>query len=130
MKITKSQLRKIIKEEIVNELAPVYNAQAYHGDPYRSAQSQRAARRPDMSMNRERAVELRDEILAANGFDKKAQSAMFQSRDGKNILAHMFQLAKRHSRSQEANAAMQGFLDGKGVGQSKDFYEKLAQFRK
>jgi hypothetical protein len=42
MKITKSQLRRIIKEEVIKEFAGITGGRASHGDPYAADRAQRA----------------------------------------------------------------------------------------
>ena len=113
MKITKSQLRKLIREEIenVNEWAGVFGGRAENpGDPYAQARATRSRFGGGSKLHDWQVEDLRDEVLDAAGYDRKAQAGMFQSVDGKKILSHMYSLGKRHGREREARAAMEAFV--------------------
>jgi hypothetical protein len=129
VKITKGQLRQIIREEIekVNEWSGVTGGRAENpGSPYAQAAQTRSKFGQTPDLHAWQIIEIRDQVLADAGIDQTKMN----HRDGKRILDHMFMLGGK-TRDKESRQAMQDFLDGQSFHmQSPEVYELLAQFRK
>ena len=130
MKITKSQLRRVIKEELLKEFAGITGGRESHGDPYAADRAQRSKFDTEPNLHPWQIKELLEAVLEAAGFDKRARAGMFQNTDGKRILDHMYLLGTK-SDGKQSRQFMEAFLNGESThGQSKELYELLPQFRK
>ena len=134
MKITKSQLRKLIREEIenVSEWAGIHGGRTENpGDPYAQARATRSKFGGGSKLHDWQVEEIRDDVLEKAGYDSRARAGMFQNAEGKKILSHMYSLGKRHGRDREARAAMEAFVNGRADGtmQGPKFHKMLAQFK-
>ena len=138
MKITKTQLRQIIKEEVMKEFGGAYGGRAYSDSPYKGAQSSRAwdkknqqrrdaakaAAAPGKKAAREEATAIVDQELTKAFPNIRLKSTAVQHANYPALFVDWVLSQARGSDEQAIRTAAKDFFSGKIRGDKSDMFDQ------